>query len=204
MTIHYVEQGTPEWLELRRGKLTGSNAHTIATNGKGLETYCFEIVAEKYAKIAKENYMNEHMQRGKELENVARSLYELQTDEQIEQVGFIEMDEHVGVSPDGLCEDYGGIEIKCHANKEHFRLLLGEEIDIKYWWQIQMNLLVSGRQWWKYVAFNPNYEQELIIREIEPDPDAFAKLKIGITNGKELIQEIEKQYGRHSTQQSSR
>jgi len=196
MILHQCEQGTVDWRKVRAGKLTGSNAQTIATNGKGLETLCLETCAEKFCSIVEQGYTNEAMQNGVDLEATARSLYELENDVTVEQVGFIERDEFVGVSPDGLINEDGGIEIKCHGAKEHLRLLVGGEIDKKYWWQCQMFLLVTGRKWIDYVAFNPNFTRDKHIVRIEPDQEAFEKLEAGIEKGIELIKELSAKYGR--------
>lgn len=66
------------------------------------------------------------------------------------------------------------------------------EIDSKYLWQIQMNLLITGRKWWDYVSYNPNYSQSLLVHRILPDPVKFKSLTEGIMNGKRLIKEIQK------------
>ena len=46
MVIIDVEQKTDDWYKVRELKLTASHAQTIMANGKGLETYCKELVAE--------------------------------------------------------------------------------------------------------------------------------------------------------------
>ena len=45
MKIHRdIIQGTEEWHEIRKGKMTGSKASAIANQGKGLDTYVKQIV----------------------------------------------------------------------------------------------------------------------------------------------------------------
>ena len=56
--FHNVIQGSEEWLELRKGKLTGSKATPIGANGAGLKTYCKEIAMD-ISGVYKENYENE-------------------------------------------------------------------------------------------------------------------------------------------------
>lgn len=41
-----LQQKSDEWLRVRSGKLTASNALAIATGGKGLQTLCLETAAE--------------------------------------------------------------------------------------------------------------------------------------------------------------
>lgn len=198
MKIHNLQQGTPAWFAVRAGKLTASNASTIQANGKGLETYVLETVASKYSSGTEEGYTNAHMERGNEMEEVARSMYEFEKNAKVEEIGFVELNQWIGCSPDGFVGEDGGVEIKCHANKEHFRLLTGGEISKNYWWQIQMTLYCTKRAWWDYVAYNPNYREELVIRRIEPDKDAFKKLEAGFEKGIDLIHILEDKYIKNS------
>ena len=108
MLIHNLEQGTPEWFALRKGKMTASHAQAIGNDGKGLDTYIFKIMAEEYSSGEVVHFSNSHTDRGNELEAVARSLYEMENDVIVEQVGFIEHDNYVGCSPDGIMADLKG------------------------------------------------------------------------------------------------
>jgi len=187
-------QRSEEWHEIRKGKLSASNAQCIGANGKGLETYIYNLLAEKYSNN-KEHYSNEDMDRGVELEESARMTYEIEH-EKVEEVGFIEMDEMVGCSPDGLIGDDGGIEIKCPSNVNYFKLLVNgeKEIDAKYLWQVQMCLLVSGRKWWDIVFYNQNFDRNILIFRITPDLEKQEKLRVGIEKGKQLIKNLEQKY----------
>jgi len=188
-------QGSDEWLEDRKGKLTASNAQAISANGKGLETYVYTLLSEKYSSN-NEKYTNEDMERGNELEAMARKLYELEKDVEIKEVGFIEMDEFSGASPDGLIGEDGLVEIKSPNDKNHFFIVSTEKIETKYIWQMQMQMLVTDRKWCDFVSFNPNFEKDLVIIRVERDEKKIEKLKIGIEVGKELITKITKQYGK--------
>jgi len=188
-------QGSYEWLEDRKGKLTASNAQAISANGKGLETYVYTLLSEKYSSN-NEKYTNEDMERGNELEAMARKLYELEKDVEIKEVGFIEMDEFSGASPDGLIGEDGLVEIKSPNDKNHFFIVSTEKIETKYIWQMQMQMLVTDRKWCDFVSFNPNFEKELVIIRVERDEKKIEKLKIGIEVGKELITKLTKQYGK--------
>lgn len=200
MKIHNVEQGSPEWHALRKGRMTGSHAQEIANNGKGLDTYILTLMAKYYSSGEEETYSNPHMDRGNELESQARAMFELEYNEAVEQVGFIEIDEHVGCSPDGLIGEDGGIEIKCHDDKKHFELAVGGSIDSKYLWQIQMNMYCTNRKWWYYVAYNPNFTKSLIVHKIEANTPIgkhekpFESLAKGLERGKKLINEYKTKY----------
>ncbi len=54
-----------------------------------------------------------------------------------------------------------------------------------------MTLLITGRKWWDYVSYNPNFEKSLIVHRIYPDKAAFEKLVSGIMTGKKKIKEIQ-------------
>ena len=192
MIIHNHEQGTPEWFECRKGKMTASNAQAIGNAWKWLETYIKELMAKYYSSGQEESYSNAHIARGNELEPIARSMYELHNWVIVEQVGFCEFDEYIWCSPDGLVWDDWGIEIKCQDDKKHFWMLLWEWIDSAYIRQIQMNLYVTGRKWRDFISYNPNYKQSLIIVRIEPDKKKFAELEVGFTKWKQLILDIKK------------
>lgn len=187
-----MKQGTEEWFEARKGKLTASHAQAIGTNGKGLQTYCESVACELFSNST-ERFSNEHTDRGNELEPQARALYELETGQQVTEVGFIDCGA-CGCSPDGLVGENGGIEIKCLDDKNHFHVLITEKIPSAYEWQVQMNLFVTRRKWWDVVFFNPNFERDLYIIRVKPDGDKFEKLGKGIEAGANLIQELRKKY----------
>lgn len=184
-------QGTDEWFAIRKGKMTASHAQAIGNCGKGLDTYITELMAEFYSSGEKEQFTNKHTERGNELEPIARSMYELETGNIVTQIGFMH-NEYVGASVDGLVGEDGLIEIKCVDDVSYFKhLLYGQaEVDTKYIWQVQMQLLVTGRKWCDLVVYNPNYEKSMCIFRIEPDQEKIESLEKGIIKGIELIKII--------------
>ncbi len=174
--------------------MTASNAQCISANGKGLETYIYSLLAEKYCNN-KEHYTNSDIERGLELEYQAVMTYEIEK-ESVERVGFIEQDEFVGCSPDGLVGEEGGLEVKCVNDANFFKLMINGEtaIETKHIWQCQMCLLITKRKWWDLVFYNPNFEKNMLIFRIIPDKKQHLKLIEGIVKGKKMISEIEKKY----------
>jgi putative phage-type endonuclease len=191
MQIIDCEQRSPEWWELRKKRMTASHAQAIGNIGKGLESYVLQLMQEYYSYGDPNRYSGIHTERGRELEDSAVFVYESTTEKQVTPVGFVIHNEHVGCSPDGLCGEDGMVEIKCPDDKEYFRLLLGGDIKPEYVWQIQMQLLVCERSWCDFVAFNPNYDKEIIITRVLPDHNKFAKLEAGFEAGVKMIREIE-------------
>lgn len=195
MQVHNFEQGTPEWFAVRRGKMTASNATAIGNCGKGLVSYIEEMMSEYYSSGEKEQFSSKDTDRGHELEPIARQIYEFENDLVVDEVGFIEFNEYVGASPDGLIGEDGGLEIKCVDDKKYFKhLLYGESmIESDYKWQVQMNLLVSGRQWWDLVYYNPNFKQSMCVYRIYPDKEKFDALTKGFEMGTAMINNIKSQ-----------
>lgn len=187
-----IVQGSEEWKKKRSLKLTASNAQAIASNGKGLQSLVLSLLTEHYSSNT-EKYTNAEMERGHELEPIARSIYELETEQTVEQVGFIEIDEYVGMSPDGLVKN-GGVEIKCLNDENHMKAMLFGEVDKKYLWQCQMSMMLSERKWWDLVLYNHNFERNLLIFRQEPDKNMHEKLEKGIEEGKKLLIELIKKY----------
>ena len=53
-----------------------------------------------------------------------------------------------------------------------------------------MNLLITGRKWWDYISYNPNYKKSLIVFRIYPDAEKMEALKKGFEVGAKKIDEI--------------
>ena len=193
-----IVQKSPEWRELRAGKLTGSKATAIGNCGKGLITLADDIVREQIFGWT-EGYVSKDMERGNNHEPLARLEYEFHTGNRVIEVGFIEHNEFVGVSPDGIVgvpmPDYiiGGVEIKCKNEKNHWEVLKTEKIDSGTMWQIQMNLLVSRANWWDFVSFNVNFKRSCYIQRVYPNQIQQQKLLKGFEMGEQFIRDLRKE-----------
>ena len=193
MKIHYdIIQGTDEWFKLKELKLSASHATAIGANGKGLITNVNDKVLNLINPA--EHFTNKDMERGNELEPIARAKYEFERMVNVIEVGFIERCEYSGISPDGLVdqdpEGPGGIEIKARNNAKHFALLRGGPIESSTRNQIQFSLLISKRKWWDFVSYNPNFKQSIEIRRLYPDLAYHEKLEIGLENGIKMLKEL--------------
>lgn len=184
-----IIQGSEEWFKVRDLKLTASEAQAIGNNGKGLESLVTELMANHYSTGPKDQFTNNDLKRGNELEPVAREIYELEKGVKIEKVGFIEESKYVGCSPDGLAEEDGMTEFKCLNDVGHYKLIRdGEkEIDTKYIWQTQMQLLITKRKWNDLVFYNPNFSKSMLVFRILPDKEKQEALRMGIEKGVEMI-----------------
>lgn len=157
-----IEQGTPEWLALRRGILTASEMHLIITptlkvaSNEKERTHLYELLAQRITGYVEPFYISDDMLRGHEDEIDARDLY-AKTYQPVEQVGFITNDEHgftIGYSPDGLVGSEGLIEIKSRRQKYQVQTILDDACPSEYMIQIQTGLLVSGRMWCDFISYS--------------------------------------------------
>jgi putative phage-type endonuclease len=187
-------QGTDAWLKDRIGHATASHAQAIGNNGKGLETYILEIMSEYLSSGEKEHYSNEHTERGNELEPTARSMYELENDCKVEQIGFCELNDFIGCSPDGLVGEEGMIEIKCPEDKVYFDIIMNEKIDSGYIWQCQMNMLILKRKWCDLIFYNPNFEKSMKVFRLVPDKMKQQALMKGFVIAEKRIKDLKKKY----------
>ena len=175
MIIHNFDQRTDEWYQIRLGKLTGSDFHTFLGNGETKKNKLLQKAAEKITgKSDEEHFVTEDIQRGIDLEDEAILAYEMTSGNNVDKVGFIEENEYVGCSPDGLVGNDGIIEVKCPKQSVFLKQVIDQKIKPEYYTQIQFNLLISGRKWCDYVAYNKNFP--LFIKRFEIDTDAREKI----------------------------
>lgn len=198
-----LEQGTDEWLQVRAGKITGSEIQPLITASKGTGrgghiSYCRKKAVEKLFGIEQATFKNGAMQQGTEREPYARMAYELLKGVSVEQVGFVELNEFVGCSPDGLIDNDGILEIKSKTDDGHAKLLLGEEdFEQQYIWQALYVAYVCGRQWADLISYNPHFGKSTIFikhleRNEEIDSIIEQAIEIGTSTIKEYINKLTK------------
>ena len=186
-----IEQGTPEWHKIKELKFTASNATAVIADGKGLQTLIKEMLADYYSSGVFESYSgkykNEAMQRGNDMEETARNIYSLETGLKVEQVGFVEIDQYIGCSPDGLVGEDGLIEIKNHGDKEFLNLNLTGKISSQYINQMQFQLYVTGRKWCDYFGFNPNFTPNFFKKRVYRDEEVISKIDLNLKRAKQML-----------------
>jgi hypothetical protein len=153
-------QGDPLWIISRLGVATASRFSKIVTQktmklSSQADDYLAELIAEWMLGRPVDDVSSTFMERGKELEPDAISWYEMTHDVDVDRVGFLTTDDGlIGCSPDGLVGDDGGVEVKCLNAKNHVAQLL-DPLNEDFRAQIQGCLLVSDREWWDRLYFNP-------------------------------------------------
>jgi putative phage-type endonuclease len=182
-----LEQRTEEWHKVRAGKLTASSFHTLLGNSETKKTLLLKITAERITgKCIEDNYSNEDIERGIELEDDARNNYQEKTFNLVEEVGFAELDEYVGCSPDGIVGNDGLIEIKCPRETTFLSQVLSGRIKPEYITQMQFNMYVLNRQWCDYVMYSETLG--LFIKRVDRDEKLIEEIKTCIEECKQIIQ----------------
>ena len=164
-----LEQGSEAWHAARLGLPTASNFKKLFTaTGKAstsAETYFYELLAERLTGKPSSEFTSEWMVRGTELEPEARATYEFIHDTQVEQIGFVYLDDrrHVGCSPDGLVGPDGLVEFKAPKASTHVKYLLAGKVPSDYVPQVQGQLWITGRKWCDFMSYHPDCDP-LIVR----------------------------------------
>lgn len=163
-----MEQGTEEWFNARLGKVTASRVADVMAKIKtgeaaSVRNYRAQLVVERLTGQREESYINSAMQRGTDLEPMARECYEYLTGYTAEQVAFIDHPSVAmsGCSPDGLIGDAGLVEIKCPNTATHIEYLLGGVPPAQYVPQMLWQMACTGRKWCDFVSYDPRLPEEL-------------------------------------------
>lgn len=158
MNFHDVQQGTPEWDDLRLGLVTSSNLATIMAHnpkdfGEPAKRYALKLALERITgRKAEYSFKNDYMEMGNALEPVARMLYEEETFTTVTNGGFFHCGDY-GDSPDGLVGDDGVVEIKSVIASTHLATRRRGTWDSAYEWQMIGHLDCTGRDWVDYVSY---------------------------------------------------
>lgn len=185
-----VAQEGADWLLSRAGKFTASRASDLMAKTKtGPSASRGNLLAllaiERLTGQPVETYQNAAMQRGIDTEAEARDAYSLARGVAVDEVGFVACADlpDTGCSPDGLVGDEGLVEIKCPASMaKHLDALRCGAHAVEYRWQLQHQLMVTGRQWVDATSYDPRFPEhlQLAITRVVRDEAAIAELRAEI------------------------
>lgn len=188
-----LQQGTPEWLQARAGKVTASRIADLMAKVKTGESASrrnlrAQIVAEILTGQPQEmGFISKEMAWGTEQEPYARAAYEMKNGTLVDQVGLVvhPSNPRAAASPDGLVDDDGLVEIKCPNTATHLDYILAGTVPAGYQLQMLWQMACTSRQWCDFVSFDPRMPEHLqlfVVRfprdearilEIEHEVDAF-------------------------------
>lgn len=190
-------QGSESWALARVGRFTASRASDLmARTRSGPSASRRNLLAllavERLTGQPVDGYRNAAMERGIELEAEARDAYMFATGDVVTEAGFIECPDlpNTGCSPDGFVGD-GLVELKCPASMaKHLDALLTGAHAQEYRWQLQHQLMVTGRAWVDAVSYDPRWPEHLQLAtvRVERDEEAIKALREAI---KEADAEVE-------------
>ena len=207
-----IDQRSEEWFAERAGKITASRMHDVmlprerepfkSGPRKGqprpppqaLVDYAHQLAAERLTGRPRKQVKAAALQWGQDVEPAAVAAYQAETGVIVTLCGFVQHSAHdfIGASPDFLVDDDGGGEIKSPESSEvHLETLLvglpPEHIE-----QIQGGLWVTGRQWWDFVSYHPDFPADLrLYTQRVPRDEAFiAKLESACLQLEADVQEI--------------
>jgi putative phage-type endonuclease len=181
-----MEQGSPEWFAERVGKVTASRISDVMAKLKsgaeaaGRSNYRAELVLERLTGVKQDSYTSAAMQRGIDLEPIARAAYEVTTGRWVDEVGFVPHPEieGSGASPDGLVDGDGMAEIKCPNSATHLEYILTGKIPAHYQLQMQWQMACTGRKWVDFISFDDRFpeENQLLVIRLQRDDKQIAEI----------------------------
>jgi putative phage-type endonuclease len=167
-----MEQGSPEWLALRVGKITGSRFKAAMDRNKRNgqpnkpRRELVRILRDELRTGFPEPYVeNEYMALGTRCEPLALEAYKFITGATVHHAAFLAHPTlpYVGYSPDGFVPPDGLIEIKCPALEgRHTRTVESQKCPDDYYPQVQGGLWVSGCNWAHFISYFPSISVEIV------------------------------------------
>lgn len=161
MILHNVVQGSPEWMNLRIGRVTGTSLKDVF--GSNNLALIDELIAEQLTEMTDESdYMSEAMERGIQLQDEALDLYEQINGVTLIRDGFITSEKFplLGYSPDGRVDEIGGVEVKCPSSKKHVQYLRQNQLPNDYKWQVLSVFIINPKcEWYDFMSYDPRVQQ---------------------------------------------
>lgn len=205
ITFENLEQKSQEWYDIRKGVITASFLSNFITplgvlkKGETLNKALFELISGVYEEkeAEKEEIKSNHIDRGNELEPIARELYEASNLTAVKEMGFILSDcKNYGYSPDGLVDNNGLIEIKAPVIYKHMQNFYYESVQKEYIIQIQAGLMISEREYCDFISYNKQVKEKYKFyqKRVHRDEDLIKKISeninIIIDKKEEIINKI--------------
>jgi len=169
MPFEYVQlqQGSAEWLAFRKNKISATDCAAIL--GVSPWKTPLQLYNEKISDDAPMQ-PNERMQRGIDLEPIARNLFEIKTG--IAMIPRVVVKDWAMASLDGMSSDGQILEIKCSGEKDHAIALTGKVPD-HYYPQLQHQMYVCDVEKMYYFSFDGF---DGVIVEVKKDNEYIQKM----------------------------
>jgi len=190
-----IVQGTPEWLDLRLGRVGGSECSPFFSYANKPEKIPDGLVSLAIAKAAEiltqerpESFVTDAMQWGTEWEPAARDAFEEAYFKDVKETGYVSAGKYFGVSPDGIVDGKELLEIKCPQGKEWLRFRYTKEIPKAHLAQMQWGMYLLGISLATYFVWHPSLGHTA--KTVMLPDDTKALLDIRTKQYEEIIQEV--------------
>lgn len=203
-----LDQGSEEWLAARRGKITGSRFKDARdklrdgkTPSKACLSYAMDVARERVGGSAPAKFQNAAMRTGTEQEPFARAMYEARTGYMVDEAGFYLSDDAVfGLSPDGLIDADGVLEVKTMVASDTLFTAVADGDVSAYMDQCMGYLWLLGRQWVDLVLWAPDLGH-MVIKRIRRDESAIEALELDMLEFSALVSRYESALRKAVTQE---
>ena len=181
-----IEQGSEAWKLLKVGKVSASRmADLLAKTKSGASAsrakYMAQLLCERMTGQPTEFFTTAAMQRGTEIEPIARAAYEAENLTSVEQIAWVEHPTipMAGCSPDGFVGEHGLIEIKCKEIHNHLDSILNDRIDPDHQAQMFWQMCCTGRKWCDYVCFDDRAPEglQLFVKRLHRDEEKIKQME---------------------------
>lgn len=195
METEIIEQRTHAWLMQRVGKATGSRFKDVMARLKpkkegqrgepaqARKDYLAELVVERLTGEPVQRYVNAAMQWGTDMEPRAREAYVERTGAEVDEIGFVLHPTLLcGVSPDGIVDLEGLIEIKCPSSATHIETWQSG-MDPMHAAQCQGAMWLCNAPWLDFVSYDPRFPAplQLYIQRIQRDQAYIDRLEAEVS-----------------------
>lgn len=183
-------QEAEDWMRDRAGNFTASRsddlmARTRSGPSASRANLITTLAVERLLGDCVPTYQNAAMQRGIDLEAEARDAYSFERGVAVLETGYVASADlpHCGASPDGLVGTDGLLEVKCPASmQKHLDAIRSGAHAVEYRWQLQHQLMVTGRKWVDAASYDPRWPDglQLAITRVERDEKVIAELRAAV------------------------
>lgn len=182
-----------EWLEGRKGKITGTSAgELVLKSGKGKKIGFYELIAERIGIPQNDN--ENPMDRGIRLEPEAVARFEAETKKKVDASLVIwtrDDDENIAISPDGFIGKTEAVEVKCLSSARHLEALLTNKLPSEYEDQRLQYFIVNDKLKTLYwIFYDPRIPKKQFFYFTFNRKDFEEEIKLKLELQKNILQEI--------------
>lgn len=194
MTMKTIMRETKEeWLEDRRGRITGTSADKILSkrDKKPLKGF-YQLLADR---VAIPETDENKMDRGLRLENEAIECFCKETGKKVTHMEntlcYREDEPNIAYSPDGIVEgEPADVEVKCKDTALHIEAIINEEIPSEYEAQIIQGFVVNDELKTRYlILYDPRCPRELLYFTLHR-ADYAEKIATTLAEQKEILKQL--------------